>query len=673
MPSAERAAVAERPGGGWLFAPGVVVRKLLLALMLSLAVLLTLAAGELPAPTVTAAPDAGALADEGPPAAPDDEDGEDELEALEALEAAAVDPSPSVASDVALFGPVGQLPPGSLLRDRLDLALDHAGWSSQELPFELGRVGDVSTFDVSLVRDRYDIPVEMHPLVAQYVRFFQGPGRRWFRRWMSRSHRYIPLMQPILESKGLPRDTVYLAMIESGFNTQAKSWARAVGPWQFIAGTAKMFKLKEDFWVDERRDPVKATHAAADYLSLLHSTLGHWYLAWAGYNTGGGRVRMLIERSGSRDFWELSELKRGFAKETKHYVPKLIACALVARHPEAFGFSLDEFEPEGPFEFDEVPLTDPVDLEVLAVSAGTTVEALRELNPELKRWCTPPASAAAPYVLRIPKGRRATFDEAFARAAPQERLHFKIHRVAKGDTLSKIALRYRSAQEAILRMDGLSSARALTLGLDLMVPVPSAAALAAGSSDVALERQVARARRSGLSAARPQDEIPAGTQAGSGKAMASGTVTVETVGGKTRVTYGVARGDSLWTIARRFDVRVSELKAWNESLGGGRLRVGVGLVVWPGPKADLASSGAPPAPSPMAVAAAPKASASLPTPPRASPAPAVAKGARHTVSAGDSLWSIARAYGATVPQLKAWNRLASSRLKAGQVLVVSAP
>lgn len=649
--------------------------------MLATVVLFVLAVPDVPMPPppqgmrvvaqVNVEGDAGVA--EAPPAPPaavkgdDEEDPDAELDAMKELEEQSIEAPAQASADTAIRATVQQLGTGSLLRDRLDQALDQAEWSGAELPFELGVVGDVSTFDVSLVRDRYDIPVEMHPLVAQYIRFFQGPGRKWFRRWMSRSHRYIPLMQPILESKGLPRDTVYLAMIESGFNTQAKSWARAVGPWQFIPGTAKMFRLKEDFWVDERRDPIKATHAAADYLALLYQTLGHWYLAWAGYNTGGGRVRNMIERSGTRDFWELSELKHGFAKETKHYVPKLIACALVARHPEAFGFSPEEFEPEGPFEFDEVSLTDSVDLEVLATSAGVSLDALSELNPELKRWCTPPATPEQPYVLRIPKGRKATFDETFGKYAPQERLHFKIHRVEKGDTLSKIALKYHSAQEAIMRMNGLTSARSLRLGTDLVVPVPSASAMKAGKSDTALERQVARARRSGLSAARPEDEIPAGTQTGSGKMVTGGTVTVATEGGKTKVTYGVAKGDSLWTIARRFDVRVAELKTWNEVLTGNRLKVGLALVIWPGPKADLTNNAASAAPAGSGVVA--------PAPSAKVEAPKVvaAKGTKHTVESGDSLWSIAQKYGASVADLKSWNNLGTSKLKRGQVLVVAAP
>lgn len=542
--------------------------------------------------------DAGVAAE--PPAAAaltprvvdEEDDGEDlDLEAMRALEEAQLDPAAK--SGASIRATLSQLGYGTLTRDRLEAALELAELSGEELPFTLERVTDVESFDVSKVKDRYDIPVEMHPLVAQYIHFFQGPGRRWFRRWMSRSARYIPLMQPILEAKGLPRDTVYLSMIESGFNTQAKSWARAVGPWQFIAGTAKMFKLRDDFWIDERRDPIKSTKAAADYLSQLYGNLGHWYLAWAGYNTGGGRVRRMVDTYGTTSFWELSD-KKGFAKETKHYVPKLIACALVAKHPEAFGFSPDEFNPETPFEYDEVTLTDSVDLEVIAQASGATLEQLQEFNPEIKRWCTPPATEAEPYVLRLPKGKKEAFTAAFAKFAPSERLHFKIHRVVKGDTLSKIALQYKSAQEAILRMNHLKSAKALRVNTDLVVPVPSASALKSGKVDTALERQVARARRSGLSAVRPEDEVPAGTQtapsAAAGKVALAGSIAVTTENGKKKVTYGIGKGDSLWSIARRFDVHVSELKEWNPSLGSPKgLRVGAALTVWPGPAADLST------------------------------------------------------------------------------------
>lgn len=590
-----------------------------------------------------------------------DPDQDTELEEMRALEAAAIDPQAQSAASMRTT--LGQLPAGSLTRDRLESALELAELSGEDLSFELSPITDVEKFDVALVKDRYDIPVEMQPLVAQYIHFFQGAGRKWFRRWMSRSARFIPVMQPILEGKGLPRDTVYLAMIESGFNTQAKSWARAVGPWQFISDTGKLFKLKDDFWIDERRDPIKSTVAAADYLGLLYNTLGHWYLAWAGYNTGGGRVRKMIETYGTRDFWALSD-KRGFARETKHYVPKLIACALVAKHPDAFGFTPDEFEFEQPFEYDEVKLSDSVDLEVIAQASGSSLEAIQELNPEIKRWCTPPATDAQPYVLRLPKGKKDTFAENFAKYAPAERLHFAIHRVAKGDTLSKIAVTYHSAQEAILRMNHLPSARSLRLGSDLVVPVPSASALKAGRTDVAIERQVARARRSGLTAMRPEEEIPAGAQperSAAGKVAVGGSIAIDTVGGRKRVTYGVARGDSLWVIARRFDVHVADLKEWNEALASGRgLKVGLALTIWPGDKAELTASSAPSAPA-----------SPTPAPAASTPKVDVKPGSTHTVGTGDSMWTIARKYGCSVENLKKWNALDNTKLKKGQVLVVS--
>ncbi len=296
--------------------------------------------------------------------------------------------------------------------------------------------------------------------MAQYIQFFQGPGRKWFRKWMSRSTRYIPMMTPLLERGGLPRDTVYLAMIESGFSPGATSWARAAGPWQFISATGRRFGLRQDFWVDERRDPFKATVAAGRYLTELHSALGHWYLAWAGYNAGGEKLRRMVERRGTNDFWALSDGK-GLAKETKHYVPKLIACALVAKHPHAFGFSDDEFDFQRPLEFDEVPVVEPTDLDVLARAAGIGTESLKDLNPELRRWCTPPASAAHPYLVRVPRGSRETVVAALARIPAQERLTYRIHHVRKGDTLSRIAVQYHSAPEAILQFNRLRSAKTL--------------------------------------------------------------------------------------------------------------------------------------------------------------------------------------------------------------------
>ena len=363
-----------------------------------------LASGQVPAaaPAATVAkpdaaqpaPAAEAPADATHPATPaeaeeadDTEKASPELEEMRALEEATIEPAKPAAGGLQSVLRLGASSP---LRARIDDGAD--GWAMDAVAGpELGLVTDVEAFDISRVTGSYDIPVEMQPLVAQYIRFFQGPGRKWFRVWMSRSSRYIPMMAPLLEASGLPRDTVYLAMIESGFSPEAFSWARAAGPWQFISSTGKRFGLRQDFWVDERRDPLKATRAAGRYLRELHDSLGTWYLAWAGYNAGGEKLRRLVERRGTDDFWELSE-GRGLAKETKHYVPKLIACALVAKHPKAFGFSDEEFSFQEPLAFEEVPVVEPTDLEVLARAAAVPVEDIRALNPELRRWCSPPAT-----------------------------------------------------------------------------------------------------------------------------------------------------------------------------------------------------------------------------------------------------------------------------------------
>jgi membrane-bound lytic murein transglycosylase D len=445
-------------------------------------------------------------------------------------------------------------------------------------PKDIPLITDLARFDIAAVKDAYDIPLEIRPLVAQYIQFFKGPGRQWFRKWMSRSTRYIPVMQPILSANGVPKDTVYLAMIESGFSTQAMSWARASGPWQFIGSTGKNYGLKNDFWVDERRDPIKATFAAAKFLKHLYQELGHWYLSWAAYNAGPGKIRRMIDRRGSRDFWELSD-GRGLADETKHYVPKLIACALVAKHPKAFGFNEQEFDYQPKMEFDQVDVPAPTDLEVLAKAANSTVQEISDLNPELKRWCTPPTPPGRPYKLRVPKTRGQIFARNYAKLPASERLQFKVHRVRKGDTLSGIAASYQSVPEAIMQINRLQNPRALRVNAELIIPVPSAARTAKESRpDATLERQVARAKRSGIASVRPEEEIPAGTQT---KAVAAGAIKTVYVGGKTKVTYVVESGDSLWAIAQRFNCSVEDLRRWNGQQKAKRLQIGTVLDVWP--------------------------------------------------------------------------------------------
>ena len=569
----------------------------------------------------------------------------EELEELRALEDAALDPEARPSAQ--LLQALRRLGYANPLRARMADVLAEMEDGAEAPAEPLGLVTDLLAFDVSRVASGFDIPVEMQPLVARYIRFFQGPGRKYFKRWVDRSARYVPLMQPLLEQHGCPRDTVYLAMIESGFSNRAYSWAHASGPWQFISETGRRYGLRQDFWVDERRDPLKATVAAARFLKELHGQFGHWYLAWAGYNAGGGRIKKAIDRRGTADFWELSN-GRGLPRETQHYVPKLIAAALVSRYPEAFGFSREEFSPEPLYTYDEVKVPRPTDLALLAEAAGTGLEVLEELNPVLKRCYSPPPDAHGnPFLLRIPRGTAAAFRANYEKL-PEERLVFRSHVVRRGETLGKIATSHGSAPEAIMRLNGLKNARYLKVNTALMVPVASAKEHRAE----VMATQVARARKEGYFASRAQDEIPAGAlQRPRGKPGKSGTVKVETVGGKRRVTYGVASGDSLWSIAQRFAVTPEEVRAWNQlPRGRGGLKVGQQLVIWPGATAAVMAS---------------------PSPSRSPSPPAKPKAGHHTIRAGDTLGALARRYGVTVAQLRKWNRLKEGgTLKLGQSLLV---
>lgn len=529
-------------------------------------------------------------------------------------------------------------------------------------------------FDIAKAKGEYDIPVELRPEVAQWITFFQRGGRKYFVRWLARSTRYIPVMRDILRQEGLPEDTVYLSMIESGFSTLAYSWAKASGPWQFVEHTGRRYGLRVDFWVDERRDPIKSTRAAARYLRMMHDEFHDWYLAWAGYNAGEGKIRKGLAKYDTRDFWQMCTERRFFRNETKNYVPKLIAAALVTKHPSQFGFTKDEVEWQEPLETEEVQVVNPTDLNVIAKAADCDVEDIKTLNPELRRWLTPPASDDKPYIVRVPKGHKVAFEQNYPKLAPKERLAFRIVRVKRGDTLSKIALANRSFPEAILKMNGLKSVKRLRVGTELMVPVSSEAAIARVEEDVKAGK-----RKKSYDAS---DEVPAGTP--TGPQQASGTVIHKQVDGKDQVTYGVASGDNLWVISQKFGVTVEELKGWNDLRGKRpKLRIGQSLIVYPRalppPTATLASAASAPVAVQPAVASAPT---PAPTPAVATAAPAnsvpdqvSSDGKRkrivHTLAPGDSLWSLSQRYGVSVDELKKLNHVTRhKKLRAGDTVLI---
>lgn len=291
--------------------------------------------------------------------------------------------------------------------------------------------------------------------VKFFIKLFSGRWRGFFTRALTRSGRYVPMMTTILEEEGLPTDLVYLSLIESGFSPRAYSRAKAVGPWQFIHGTGSRYGLKINGWIDERRDPVKSTRAAAAYLKDLHGQFGEWFLAAAAYNAGEGKVEKAVQRSQTNDFWLISKKRRLLKRETRNYVPKFIAAALIASEPEKYGFL--DIPYESPWEYEEVTIQDPLWLKTVAKMAGTSVKTIKELNPALLLDFTPPDHDE--FVLRVPAGSSEQFYKAYEILPESAKLKAKIHTVRRGESLGKIARRYRQPAGHLRRTNGLKSWR----------------------------------------------------------------------------------------------------------------------------------------------------------------------------------------------------------------------
>ncbi len=310
-----------------------------------------------------------------------------------------------------------------------------------------------------------DIPMVMNEKVQYFINYFSGPEHDIFAKWLERSERYIPQMKRILRDNGLPEDLVYMALIESGFNTHAFSRSRACGPWQFIRSTAQLYHLKVNWWVDERRNPEKSTLAAALYLKNLYDTFGSWYLAEAAYNAGPLKVMWAMQKQKTDNFWKLAD-HRYLRKETRDYVPKLIAAAMIAKDPAAYGFK--DLTYDKPLEDDTVVLHRQIDLHVAARLAHTTYDVIKQLNPELLRWATPPVPD---YTLNIPAGTRKLFLADLDKLPRNELFSYKRYMIRKGDTLYMIARAYGVPVHELRVMNHIWDVRALHPGRDIIIPV----------------------------------------------------------------------------------------------------------------------------------------------------------------------------------------------------------
>lgn len=309
----------------------------------------------------------------------------------------------------------------------------------------------------------FSLPAVENAQVRYFVNFFSVDKKEFFEKALVRSGRYVSAMAEILRDEGLPEDLVYLALIESGFLTDARSNAHAVGLWQFMRGTALRYGLQINWWVDERRDPLKSTRAAAAYLKDLHRQFGRWYLAAAAYNAGEGKIGRALHRSGAKDFWTLSQ-GADLNSETRNFVPKFIAASLIASEPEKYGFENLSLEP--PLEYDEVKIKRVLRLETVAAWADTTVDVIKALNPALLRDFTPPSLDGTP--LRVPVGKGEAFTQAYHRLRNVGYSGAIPHTVRKGETLWGIAKRYGQRVTQIMQMNSLKNHR-IHIGQHLMI------------------------------------------------------------------------------------------------------------------------------------------------------------------------------------------------------------
>jgi membrane-bound lytic murein transglycosylase D len=441
---------------------------------------------------------------------------------------------------------------------------------------------------------RSDLPLVINDEVARYISYFSNGGRGTLENALTRAGRYREMILRILREEGVPQDLIYLAQAESGFHPLALSRAGARGMWQFMAGRASGYGLQRSWWLDDRQDPEKSTRAAARHLKDLYNQFGDWYLAMAAYNSGPGTVQSAVRRTGYADFWQL--YRRGvLPKETRNYVPIIVAVTIMAKNPTQYG--LDHLAPEAPLKADRVEINYPVDLRLVAECVDTSVATLQELNPSLLRMTTPRDGL---FSLRLPAGTADKFHQNIAAIPKDMRVWWRYHKVNHGETMAEIARQYHTTSTAIAQVNNLRG-KELEADSKLIIPVTPG-------------RHIASEGDSAYS--------------------------------KRPTSYKVRKGDTVLSIADDFSVPAEKIRKWNH-LRGNQVRAGRILRIYrpvaaPAPASKVAS------------ARTPKIKKISDLQPSSGP-----RLLHHKVKSGETLNSIASRYNTTVAALRRDNKISS--------------
>jgi membrane-bound lytic murein transglycosylase D len=330
---------------------------------------------------------------------------------------------------------------------------------------EIGLDGKLPEGETRTTGISASFPKLLNDRVEVYIDLFQNKADHFFTKSLARSQAYEGIIRPILREKNLPEELLYLALIESGYDPYAQSRAKATGMWQFMKGTAKRFGLRVDQWVDERRDPEKSTLAAADYLKSLYEMFNCWFLAAAGYNAGEAKIIQAMKRANSQDFWDISR-HRYLKRETKEYVPKLLAAIAIAQDPGKYGFSNIDYHP--PLVYEKVVVPSGVRLDRIARAAETTVEEVRALNPALRRDKIPPNDPS--FEIKLPPGKKEAFEKNFSQVFKLDPRTARKHVVRQGETLGQIAKKYKVDLRELCEGNEINLKTLIKPGMTLLLP-----------------------------------------------------------------------------------------------------------------------------------------------------------------------------------------------------------